>query len=47
MYNVLHYRYNGWYGGYQLTYNGTTSAVTNNNIAAGYFGKDFTVHGAL
>ncbi|XP_065912097.1 voltage-dependent anion-selective channel protein 2-like [Dysidea avara] len=39
--------YNGWYGGYHLTYKGTTSTLTNNNIACGYYGSDFTVHGAL
>jgi len=46
-YQFVFCRYEGWYAGYQLTYNGTTSALTNNNIAAGYYGSDFTVHGAL
>ncbi len=40
-------RYNGWYAGYQVGYNTSNAKLMANNVALGYQGKDFTVHGSL
>ena len=41
------YRYNGWYGGFQLGYDTNTAKLVNNNVAVGYQGQDFTVHASV
>ncbi len=44
---VLPFRYNGWYGGYQVGYNTSNAKLTANNVAVGYQGADFTVNTKL
>ncbi len=44
---VLPFRYNGWYGGYQVGYNTSNAKLTANNVAVGYQGTDFTVNTKL
>jgi hypothetical protein len=41
------FMYNGWYAGYQMAYNTSTTKLDANNVAGGYQGSDFTVHGSL
>lgn len=41
------FMYNGWYAGYQMAYNTATAKLDANNVAAGYQGSDFTVHGSF
>ena len=44
---VYSFRYNGWYAGYQMAYNTSNTKLEANNVAGGYQGSDFTVHGSL
>ena len=44
---MIAFRYNGWYGGFQLGYDTSTAKLVNNNLALGYQGKDFTVHASV
>ncbi|CAI8033035.1 Voltage-dependent anion-selective channel protein 1 [Geodia barretti] len=41
------FMYNGWYAGYQMAYNTSNTKLEANNVAGGYQGSDFTVHGSL
>ncbi|KAK3102548.1 hypothetical protein FSP39_012101 [Pinctada imbricata] len=36
--------YNGWLGGYQMSYDTSKSKLTKNNFAFGYEAGDFTIH---
>jgi voltage-dependent anion channel protein 2 len=36
--------YNGWLGGYQMTFDSSKSKLTKSNFAIGYAAKDFTLH---
>jgi len=39
--------YGGWHAGYQASYDTANSKLVANNVALGYKGADFTVHGAV
>ena len=40
----VHYSYNGWLAGYQMSFDTSKSKLTKNNFAVGYNGGDFILH---
>lgn len=39
--------YQGWFGGYQFTYNAQRNKLTKNNVSFGYAASDFTIHSVV
>jgi len=38
------FRYNGWLGGYQMSFDTSKSKLSKSNFAVGYSTGDFTLH---